>query len=167
MKILICYHSLTGNTEAIAKCMAEALTDEAVTIIPASEVDPDALSSYDVVFLGSGVYAASVGKSIKDLMAEASKQQLPPKFALFFTHATQEPGGHAKCFYRIEKQINGNNCTIVDKFECLGDTRPTDEQIEAMNPEQMEQYLENLQGHPNEQDFENAKKFAKKIIENL
>lgn len=64
--------------------MAEALTDEAVTIIPASEVDPDALSSYDVVFLGSGVYAASVGKSIKDLMAEASKQQLPPKFALFF-----------------------------------------------------------------------------------
>lgn len=55
----------------------------------------------------------------------------------------------------------------MDKFECLGDTRPTDEQIEAMNPEQMEQYLENLQGHPNEQDFENAKKFAKKIIENL
>ena len=156
---------MTGNTEAVAKCMAEGLSGEDVTIMPAKDVNPASLSSYDLVFLGSGVYAASVGKSIKNLMKNAA--ELPSKFVFFYTHASQEPSGHAKCFYRIEKQLIKKNLTVYDRFECLGDTKPTKEQMEAMTPEQKEQYLKNLKGHPNAKDLEDAKKFAKNAVQEI
>lgn len=161
MKILICYHTITGNTEKVAKSMTESLTGEDVTLIPAKDVDPDSLTSYNIVFLGSGTYAASVGKSIKKLIKNA--KELPSKFVLFYTHAS--PGTN-KCFYRVEKQITRKNSSIIAKFECLGATKPNKEQLEVMTPEQREDY-NNLSGHPDKTDLENAKEFAKKIIKNL
>ncbi|MFX0136131.1 MAG: flavodoxin family protein [Candidatus Hodarchaeota archaeon] len=161
MKILICYHTITGNTEKVAKSMKEGLAGEDVTLIPAKNVDPANLNSYDVVFLGSGTYAASVGKSIKKLIKNA--EELPLKFVLFYTHASPGPN---KCFYRVEKQISRKNSSILSTFECLGATKPTKEQLEVMTPEQKEAY-DSLSVHPDEKDLENAKEFAKKVIGNL
>ncbi|NVM01071.1 MAG: flavodoxin domain-containing protein [Candidatus Helarchaeota archaeon] len=161
MKILICYHTITGNTEKVAKSMKEGLAEENVTLIPANDVDSASLASYDVVFLGSGTYAASVGKSVRKLIKNA--EALPSKFVLFYTHASPGPN---KCFYRVEKQIARKNSSILEKFECLGATKPNKEQLDAMTPEQREAYNK-LSGHPNETDLENAKKFAKSVIGNL
>ncbi len=161
LKILICYHTITGNTEKVAKSIKQGLTGQDVTLTPALGVDPVDLASFDIVFLGSGTYAASVGKSIKKLIKSAEK--LPSKFVFFYTHAS--PGSN-KCFYRVEKEITRKNSSIIAKFECLGATKPTKEQLELMNPKQRENY-NSLIGHPDEIDLENAKEFAKKVIVNL
>jgi len=63
LKILITFCSNTGNTEKVANSMKDGLTDYDVDIIPAKDVDPKTLNSYDIVFLGSGVYASRIDKS--------------------------------------------------------------------------------------------------------
>jgi flavodoxin len=162
MKILICYHSITGNTEQVAKCIADGLAGEEITLMHAKDVDPSSLPGFDVIFLGSGVYAAAVGKHVKNLMKNA--ENLPSKFVLFYTHATNDPH---KCFYRVEKQITSKGASIIAKFDCYGDTRPKDEVIEAFTPEQKENYFKKLQGHPNAKDLEDAKNFAKAVLKKL
>ncbi|HMF29779.1 MAG TPA: flavodoxin family protein, partial [Candidatus Lokiarchaeia archaeon] len=85
MKILICYHSQTGNTEKVARAMAEALEGEDVTVLPARKVKPDSIGDYDLALLGSGVYGAQVGEPTRKLVKKATA--FPPRCALFWTHA--------------------------------------------------------------------------------
>ena len=99
LKILICYHSETGNTEAVAKSMAEGLESEAqITLLSAKDVDPASLADYDAVFLGTGIYASAVGKSVKELMKKVSS--LPSKFVLFCTHNNPDPSSIEKGFIK-------------------------------------------------------------------
>ena len=58
MKILIAYHSDTGNTEKVGNAIKETLAGEGqdVTAMAAKEADPSTLGSYDLVVLGSGIY---------------------------------------------------------------------------------------------------------------
>ncbi|MHA1379647.1 MAG: flavodoxin family protein [Candidatus Helarchaeota archaeon] len=158
MRILICYHTETGNTEKVATSIAEALKEHEVMLCNAKDVDPISLKDYEVVFLGSGTYAASCGKFVKKLIKKADS--LPPKFALFYTHASPGPN---KCFYRVKKELDKKKSTVIAEFECLGATKPTKEQLEVMTPEQKAAY-KILSVHPNEEDLENAKQFAKDVV---
>ena len=84
VKILITYHSDTGNTEKVGKAMKEALDEEGqdVTAIHAKEVDSSSLKSYDLVVIGSSILGSQLGKHAKALL---SKVELPPKIAFFYT----------------------------------------------------------------------------------
>ncbi|GAH12178.1 unnamed protein product [marine sediment metagenome] len=172
MKVLITYFSNTGNTEKIAKSMKDVLVDYDVDLIHAKDVDPTTLSSYDIVFLGSGVYASRIDKSILTMIKKAVPD-LPTKFAYFCTHASlklfQEP------FKRITGVIKKHNCEIIGEFDCVGENLgiPLDTQlamIENLPEDQREKAKkdrEKIKGRPNEMDLENAKKFAISLAKNL
>lgn len=166
MKILICYHSQTGNTEAVAKAMAEGLKDHDVTVSKAKDVDPTTLSTYDIVFLGSGVYAGAVGKPIKLLMKALTV--LPPKMILFCTHANPDPDFYRKAFKKIEKQITDGDCKLCAQFHCIGENRdPKVVEMLIQTMPSMEGVLNAAKNHPDTQDLENAKDFAKSVIQEL
>lgn len=162
LKILICYHSETGNTKAVAESMAEGLESEEVTLLPAAEVDLVSIADYDMVFLGTGIYAGAVGKSIKELMKKVTN--LPPKVILFCTHNNPDPASVEKALKGIVKQINECGCENCANFDCIGENR-NEKVIEIlMKMPGMAEALETAKGHPDAQDLENAKEFARSVL---
>lgn len=169
MKILIAYYSMTGNTEKIAKSMSEALAGEELTLKKIEEVDPATLNSYDLVLLGSGIYAARFHKTVKKFLK--ATEEFPPKLALFYTHATTDPETYQTFPRNIRKIIEKGGCTLCAEFECLGETKASEEEqqqrLQGLSPEEKrkaEEQMANLKGHPNAEDLENAKKFVKTLI---
>ncbi len=172
LKILITFFSNTGNTEKVAKSMKDGLTDYDVDLIHVNDVDPTTLSSYEIVFLGSGVYASRIDKSILTMIKKAIPE-LPAKFVYFCTHASlklyQEP------FKRITDIIKKHNCEIVGEFDCVGENLgiPLDTQLamlERLPEDQREKAKKDRvqnKGRPDEMDIENAKNFAISLVKNL
>jgi flavodoxin len=170
MKILIAYHSGTGNTEKIAKSMKEGLVeeDQDVTMLSAKDVDPSSLKSYDLVLLGSGIYGGAIGKTMKDLMSKVT--EFAPKFAFFNTHAS--PTAYQKAFSRIGKTIEKNNSEVLGEFDCIGENIgiPKEKQIEMLSMlpaeqrKKAEEHMEKTKGRPNDKDLEKAKEFAKSLL---
>jgi flavodoxin I len=170
MKILITYHSDTGNTEKIAKSMKEGLEEENqdVTLMSAKEVDPSSLNSYDLVLLGSGIYAGNIGKYINNLMKKVT--EYAPKFAFFTTHSS--PTAYQKAFNKISESVKQNNSIVLGEFDCIAENIgiPEDKQLMMLSrlpPEQQpraKEHMKSIKGRPNQEDLENAKQFAKSLI---
>ncbi len=174
MKILIAYHSNTGNTEKVANAMKDGLEEEGqeVIISPAKDVDPSSLNSYDLIILGSGIYSRTIGRSIKSLINKAP--ELPSKFACFQTYQNEK--WYPKAFKKgIGKALEKHASTILDEFRCGGyNLGMSDEQmtqlISSFPPDEgkkMEAQRKRTKGRPNEEDFENAKSFAKNLLKSL
>ena len=167
MKILITYFSQTGNTEKIAQSIYEGCEGKEVEIKPIKEVDPSTLSDYELIFLGSGIYASRVNKSLADFIDAA--KELPPKFVFFNTHASRTP--YQDGFKVVKKKI-GEKSEIIAEYDCCGDNIGVPEamrnaMLEKLPPEKRKEAEEHqlwLKGRPNVEDLEKAKEFAKSLI---
>ena len=167
MKILITYFSQTGNTEKIAQSIYEGCEGKEVEIKPIKEVDPSTLSDYELIFLGSGIYASRVNKSLADFI-DAAKELLP-KFVFFNTHASRTP--YQDGFKVVKKKI-GEKSEIIAEYDCCGDNIGVPEamrnaMLEKLPPEKRKEAEEHqlwLKGRPNAEDLEKAKEFAKSLI---
>ncbi|MFX0010196.1 MAG: flavodoxin family protein [Candidatus Hermodarchaeota archaeon] len=172
MKILITYFSNTGNTEKVAKSMKEGLTDYDVDLLPVIEVDPTTLSSYNIVFIGSGVYASRIDKSVLNLIKKAAPH-LPTKLVYFCTHASLNM--YQDAFNKVNTLIQDYNCEIVGEFDCVGENLGIPEEtqlamLEKLPDEQKEKALkirDENRGRPNETDLNNAKNYALSLVKNL
>ena len=59
MKIAVRYHSRSGNTEKLARAIADAVGAQALPVsVPLGE-------RVDILFLGSAVYAAGIDEAVK------------------------------------------------------------------------------------------------------
>jgi hypothetical protein len=128
------------------------------------------LGNYDIVFLGSGIYASRVNKELADLIDSAS--ELPANFAFFCTHASKV--GYQDGFKVVKKKI-GNSSKIIAEFDCCGDNIGIPEamrnsMLERLPPEKRKEAEEHnlwLKGRPGEEEFQKAKDFAQTILKNL
>lgn len=170
LKILVTYYSQTGNTEKIAKSIYDGCHGQDAEILPIKEVDPSSLDKFDLIFLGSGIYASRVNKALADLLAAAP--QLPPKFVFFNTHASKV--AYQDGFKVVKKNISESS-EVIAEFDCCGDNIGVPEAMQKSMLERLpedkkkeaEAHQKWLKGRPNEEDLENAKKFAESIIEKL
>lgn len=168
MKILITYFSHTGNTEKVANSIKEGLNENDVDLIPVKDVDPSKLNYYDLVLLGSGIYASRIDKSLVNLVKKAAPN-LPSKFAYFCTHASLE--FYQKPFYNITKILAGHGCKVIDEFDCVGDnigiplkTRMTMlDNLPDDKKKKAQEDMEKIKGRPNQEDLENAKRFGQSL----
>ncbi len=169
MKILITFYSKTGNTEKVANSIKEGLADHKVDILKVEDTDSASLGNYEIIFLGSGIYAGRVSKTVLDLIKKAEK--LPPKFVFFNTHASID--SYQNGFKRVKRMIG--DAQLLGEWDCRGESLgiPMEtrfKMIENLPPEQQEQAkkdMELLKGHPNQEDLENAKEFAKSVIKKI
>ncbi len=170
LKILVTYFSQTGNTEKVARSIYEGCQGEDVDLKPIKEVDPSDLKNFDLVFLGSGIYASRVNKALSDLVAAA--QELPLKFIFFSTHASKE--AYQDGFKVVKKKI-AESSQIIDEFDCCGDNIGVPEAMRKAMLERLpedkrkeaEEHQQWLKGRPNEEDLQNAKNFAQSVIKKL
>lgn len=79
MKILSIYHSQTQNTHMVAQTIELAARDfgcDVTSIKVGPGADPVQLLDYDVIFVGSGVYAWLPGKPMIDWLGERAKESM-------------------------------------------------------------------------------------------
>jgi flavodoxin len=175
MKILIVYYSGTGNTEKVANAIKEGVTKHDVELLSVKDVDPTSLNSYDLVFLGSGLYGFNVSRKLTSLIKKAP--QLPKSFAYFYTHENPSPNAYPDCFKSIDKILEKTNSQCLGTFDCCGENlvEKAEEQRKAflsrLSSEEKKKtedsYLNFVKGHPDAQDLENARNFASSILEKL
>jgi len=74
MKALIVYDSIYGNTEKIARAVAEAITPSAeVKVLQAGEANPSELESTDLLIVGSPTHAGRPTPPIQDFLNKVPK----------------------------------------------------------------------------------------------
>jgi flavodoxin len=171
MKILITFFSNTGNTEKIAKSIKNGLEGQDITLKPIKDVDPSSLNSYDLIFLGSGIYASRVDKSLPNLIN--ATQEIPQNFVFFCTHASAD--SYQDGFKLVKRALKKFNSNIIGEFDCMGENIGIPEatirsMLDRLPPEkrkEAEEHQKKLKGRPNEEDLENARKLAQSIIKKL
>jgi flavodoxin I len=76
MKALIVYDSVYGNTEKIARAIAEAITPSGeVKVLQAGEANPSELAAIDLLIVGSPTHGGRPTPAIQDLLNKAPKLQ--------------------------------------------------------------------------------------------
>jgi len=76
MKALIVYDSVYGNTEKIARAIAEAITpSNEVKVLGAGEADPSELESTDLLIVGSPTHGGRPTPAVQNLLNRVLKLQ--------------------------------------------------------------------------------------------
>ena len=143
MKVLITYISIHyGNTEIIAKAMAEVLNAE---LVKPSEIEADTLYGYDLIGFGSGSYFWQHHRELLNLV-----KKMPDMSKKAFIFSTRG-GGPAWLSHRVlKKALLEKGFDVVGEFSCKGfDTFGALKFIGGIN-----------KGKPDEKDLEDAKRFA-------
>jgi flavodoxin len=131
----VVYHSMGGNTRKVAEVIADELWTTAKNIKSVDTLPKDAF-----IFLGTGCYGAVLPKDISEFI---ERNQLSGKrIALFTTSAF----GLGKEIALMEKQILDKGVKIAGHFNCYG------------------QFLAVKRGHPDQEDLEKARVFARSMV---
>jgi flavodoxin I len=70
MRILILYYSRTGNTEKMAKAVAEGAQNTGLQVELAYHIEPEGLGAFDAIAVGSPTYHAQMPIDFKSLFEE-------------------------------------------------------------------------------------------------
>jgi flavodoxin I len=116
MKASIVYDSVYGNTENIAKAIAEAITPAyEVKVLRVGEANPSELTSADLVIVGSPTHAGRPTPAVQEFLNKVSKLSLQGiNVAAFDTRITTKlvrVFGYAAG--RIARNLKGKGGTLV------------------------------------------------------
>jgi flavodoxin I len=116
MKALIVYDSVYGNTENIARAIAEAITPSyEVKILRVGDANPSELASIDLLVVGSPTHAGRPTPAIQDLLNKVTKPALQGiNVAAFDTRITNKlvrVFGYAAG--RIARNLKGKGGTLI------------------------------------------------------
>lgn len=179
MKILIAYYSETGNTKQVAKAIyEEASRGHDVELAKLQDVSVDALSNFQLVFLGVPCHDADLAKPLKRFLVTLPEN---PDFILagFFTHAVYMPEETTrkkelykkwagKCVPSFESVCQKKSIKFLGYFHCCGSPSPPIEtfihHVIITSDEEWKEYLPEIRNHPSSEDLKNARDFARTII---
>lgn len=134
MKIAVRYYTKSGNTEKLAKAIAESVGVQAETVSASLH------EKVDIVFLGCSYYAFDVDEAVKSFLFD-NKENIG-KIVCFGTSAMM------KSTRKPIKRITDAAGVVLaeEEFHCRGSFGPMHK------------------GHPDNQDLTNAAVFAKMVI---
>jgi len=116
MKALIVYDSIYGNTEKIARAIAEAISPSAeVKVLVAGEANPSELASIDLLIVGSPTHGGRPTPAIGDLLNKVPKPSLQGiNVAAFDTRIpTKLVGVFGYAAGRIARNLKGKGGTLI------------------------------------------------------
>lgn len=144
MKTIIIYRSGRSlNTQKIAAAMAEVLGADLVKV---EDAKPEVLAKYDLIGLGSGIYASKVHRKIFKFI-----RKMPLKDKKVFIFCTSG-SGEFKNQALVQERLAKRGCNVIGEFNCPGEFSPLGFNIDK-------------KGHPNEQDFTAARVFAAGLVD--
>ncbi|MBA7568651.1 hypothetical protein ES708_10385 [subsurface metagenome] len=179
MEILVTYYSVTGNTKKIAEAIFETSSeDHEVHLKDMNDISIKDFAKYDLVFLGSACHDSDLAHPVLQLL-EQTPSTSDFKLAGFVTHASYTPeiGEYeksmyekwaGKCIKSFENFTHNNDIKFLGFFNCMGIPSPPIEKFIhdsiVTDEKQWSKYSEIIKKHPDENDLENAKKFALEIL---
>jgi flavodoxin I len=179
LKVLVAYYSETGNTEKIAKTIyEEASKEHEAHLKRIKDISANTLNDYDLVFLGSACHSTDLAAPAKEILKALPRS---PKFRLagFFTHSTWTPEQNehgqaffdrwaSKCIDSFESVSEEKRIDFRGYYHCQGAPCPP---IQAFirnaitkSDDEWETYIREARKHPNQEDLEKAKDFARKVM---
>lgn len=170
MKVLVTYFSQSGNTEKIAKAICEeAAQAHSADLKKLEDITPDLVAGYDFVFIGSPLHSGSLSAPVKQCLGvlQASSGQ---KLAGFITHfAPAYPEQDMDAFTEpIKTACKEKSIEYVGCFDCQGalaeSMHKAVQKKLSLSDEQWAGMVEQMTGHPNEEDVANAKACAKEVL---
>ncbi len=84
---IVIYHSLYGNTEKIARALAQGLEKSGLvkaTLVKADEADAGKLTGYDVILVGAPTHAFNASVPMKKFLGKIGEPALKGKKAFAF-----------------------------------------------------------------------------------
>jgi flavodoxin len=159
MKTLVTFFTKTGNTEKVARAIAQAVEAEN-DIKPVKEVE--SMEEYDVIFCGFPVHAHSVPVPVQDFI-----KSLPAgkKIALFTTHGSLRGGELAVTAVEHAASL-ASKLTLLGTFGCRGKVDPKVLEALEKQPEHRAwaQMAQSAASNPDEADLEDSRDFARKMM---
>lgn len=97
-KVLVCYYSKTGNTEKMAKKIAEVIHSNGLEVFlkRVEDTTADELLEFNAIVIGSPTYYGTMAWQVKKLLDESNKhhKKLKGKIGGAFTSAANIGGGN-------------------------------------------------------------------------
>jgi flavodoxin len=171
MKVLITYFSQTGNTEKLAQAVFEEVSgSHEAELKKLEEVDVSALSGYDALFAGSPIHAGGLAGPVKEFLGNLPEGS---GFALagLVTHASDayDKANFEKGLQEFEDVSTGKGITYKGCFDCQGKLmegiRPMVQKAKGVSDEEWAKIMEETDKHPDEEDLQNAREFAKSALQ--
>lgn len=150
MKILIVYISVHhGNTEKVARTMANAL---AADLIQVREASAAVLKQYDLIGFGSGIYFGRHHESVLDFVDKLPVLRNKKAFIFSTSGLRKIPLVHD--FDRsLKKKLQRKGFSVIAEFSCRGlDTYRATRLVGGLN-----------RGRPNAEDLKRAEEFARDL----
>jgi len=135
-EIAVFVDSRGGNTRKLADAIAEELG------VPVGDLPAPLPDDVKIAFLGSGTYGGKAGEMMMKFVESATLSGR--KVALFGTSASRE--GAQKMMDSVANSLVHKGAIILGSFHCRG------------------KFLLTNRGHPNKEDMENVKRFARDMI---
>jgi flavodoxin I len=170
MKIITIYFSQSGNTERIAKAIhveASARHDSVIIKLDASQFP--SLDDCNLIFVGSPCHAGTLSAPVRDFLS-----QLPdnPPFHLagFITHASPaySKTDFENCIAYFASLCKKKNIFHHGCFECQGSLAPQLHELikksKKISDDEWDRYMASNNGHPDTEDENNARSYARKVI---
>ena len=170
MKILIGYLSQTGNTEKIAGAIyEEASAAHEVETKKLEEVNPEKISGYNLLFVGSPIHAGNLAGAVKDFL---NRLLIPSgvRLAGFVTHSgAAYPEQILDKFAEPFKAACEKNALVyLGCFNCQGFLNPAIHEMvkkgQNLTDEQWTERVKQMTGHPDAEDLAKAKAFAREVL---
>jgi len=164
MKVLVAYLSSTGNTKKIAEAIYGEINCEK-EIKPISEVID--IGGWDIAFLGFPTHGYGPDKKAKEIIERLCTKGR--KVALFVTHAAPENEPVVEEWLAKFKQAAAA-AELVGFFDCQGQLSKGVKFIMKIAPKKemrAQAKMDNSKGQPDQARLENARVFARNIMENF
>jgi flavodoxin I len=116
MKALIVYNSVYGNTEKIARAVAEAIMPSyEVKVLGAGEANPSELASIDLLIVGSPTHGGRPTPAVQEFFNKVTKPALQGiNVAAFDTRITTKLAGvFGYAAGRIARNLKGKGGTLI------------------------------------------------------
>lgn len=173
MKILVTFFSQTGNTQKIAEAICqETSLAFATDLKPLDSIKALDLAEYGLVFFGAPIHAGGLGGAAKEFL-EAMPESPGLKLAGFVTHSSfaYEPQGFESGMKQIKELPEAKGVTYLGSYDCQGyltdALHPMVQKAQNASDEEWSERMAESKEHPNAEDKEKAKEFAKEILAKL
>jgi len=152
-KVLVAYYSRSGNTEKMAKMIADELSQKniSVDLKRVEEIEIDSLPNYDGYIIGSPNYFGTMAAEVKKFIDESVKyyRKIEGKLVAAFTSTGMIGGGGETVCLDILKAFLIHGCLCLG-FTRLGHYGPVsigkpDERVSKEIKEMVNKYAEILE----------------------
>ena len=148
--MLVIYHSRTGNTETLAKAIAEGVKKEGIECVlkRVSDVKREDFLEADGIIAGSPVYFGSMASELKKVFDEFVdiREEMEGKIGAAFATSGDKSGGKETTLLSIIQAMLIYGMIIVgDPMDATG------------------HYGVSCTGRPSSRDLENARKLGKRV----